>query len=48
MSRGAGVPESALSRFASGKSTLGGENIDKVCDYLGLVLTERRKQNKKG
>lgn len=37
VSKATGIPESTLSRFAAGKP-LRGENIDKLCRYLGLKL----------
>jgi DNA-binding Xre family transcriptional regulator len=40
VSRATGIPESTLSRFAAGKP-LRGENIDKLCAHLGLVLMKK-------
>ena len=35
-----GIPASTLSRFVAGGKPLRGENIDKLCAYLGLKLTK--------
>ena len=40
MSNATGIPESTLSRFVHGKP-LRGENIDKLANYLELVLTTK-------
>lgn len=40
VSQETGITESVLSRFAAG-ATLRGENIDKLADYFGLVLTAK-------
>lgn len=42
-----GIPESTLSRFHHGKP-LRGENIDKLCKYLGLELTPKADKPGKG
>ena len=42
-----GIPESTLSRFNGGKP-LRGENIDKLCAYLGLELTPKTPKTTKG
>ena len=47
VSKATGIPESTLSRFAAGKP-LRGENIDKLADYLGLVLTPKARRARKG
>ncbi len=39
VSKATGIPESTLSRFVAGGKPLRGENIDKLSEYLGLVLT---------
>ena len=41
VSKATGIPESTLSRFVAGGKPLRGENIDKLADYLGLVLTAK-------
>jgi DNA-binding Xre family transcriptional regulator len=46
VSKATGIPESTLSRFDGGKP-LRGENIDKLCAYLGLKLTGRPKNTRK-
>lgn len=40
VSKATGIPQSVLSRFTAG-SPMKGENIDKLSDYLGLVLTKK-------
>lgn len=40
VSKATGIPESTLSRFAAGKP-LRGENLDKLCLFLGLALTPK-------
>lgn len=35
-----GIPQSVLSRFASGKA-LHGKNMDTLAEHLGLVLTKK-------
>ena len=47
VSRATGIPESTLSRFAGGKP-LRGENIDKLCAYLGLALMTKPGTARKG
>jgi hypothetical protein len=37
VSKATGIPQSVLSRFAHGQP-LRGDNLDKLADYLGLVL----------
>jgi len=39
-----GIPESTLSRFAAG-ATLHGENLDRLCRYLGLELRPVRRKD---
>lgn len=48
VSKETGIPESTLSRFVAGKRPLRGENIDKLADYLGLVLTAKAGKARKG
>jgi transcriptional regulator with XRE-family HTH domain len=43
ISRATGVPESVLSRFASGDRGLTTPTVDKLCKYLGLELVPKRK-----
>lgn len=40
ISKATGIPESVLSRFVHGQP-LRGANLDKLADYLGLVLVKR-------
>ncbi len=47
VSKATGIPESTLSRFVAGGKPLRGENIDKLCDYLGLVLTAKPRRPRK-
>jgi plasmid maintenance system antidote protein VapI len=42
VSKATGIPESTLSRFVAGGKPLRGENIDKLSNYLGLVLVPKR------
>lgn len=37
-----GIPSSTLSRFVASGKGLRSENIDKLCDYLGLVLIDKQ------
>ncbi len=41
VSKATGIPESTLSRFVAGGKPLRGENMDKLADYLGLVLVAK-------
>lgn len=41
VSKATGIPESTLSRFVVGGKPLRGENIDKLCEYLGLALVRK-------
>lgn len=43
LAKGAGVDRATLGRFLRGESGGNGETIDRVCDYLGLKLTEGRR-----
>jgi plasmid maintenance system antidote protein VapI len=47
VSKQTGIPESTLSRFVAGGKPLRGENIDKLADYLGLVLTTKAGKSRK-
>jgi len=47
VSRATGIPESVLSRFVHGQP-LRGANLDKLADYLGLVLTPKKTTRGKG
>lgn len=47
VSKTTGIPESTLSRFVAGGKPMRGENIDKLCTYLGLVLTEKPGKSRK-
>lgn len=47
VSKATGIPESVLSRFAHGQP-LRGANLDKLADYLGLVLTTKAGKTRKG
>ncbi|MBX3359917.1 MAG: helix-turn-helix transcriptional regulator [Phycisphaeraceae bacterium] len=46
ISKATGIPESTLSRFVAGGKPLRSENIDKLADYLGLVLVAKSKTRK--
>lgn len=48
VSKATGIPESTLSRFVAGGRSLRGENIDKLSEYLGLVLTAKAGKARKG
>lgn len=43
-----GVPASVLSRFVASGRGLRSENLDKLCTYLGLVLTAKTGKARKG
>jgi hypothetical protein len=47
VSRATGIPESVLSRFIHGQP-LRGANFDRLCAYLGLVLTAKAGKTRKG
>ncbi|MEZ6243369.1 MAG: helix-turn-helix transcriptional regulator [Phycisphaerales bacterium] len=47
VSKATGIPESVLSRFFHGQP-LRGANLDKLADYLGLVLTRKPSKARKG
>ena len=38
ISKATGIPASVLSRFVAGGRGLRSENIDRLCEYLGLTL----------
>jgi predicted transcriptional regulator len=46
VSRTSGVAESVLSRFAAG-AQLRSDNLDALCNVLGLELVEKRKNPKR-
>lgn len=46
VSKATGIPESTLSRFVAAGKPLRGENIDKLAEYLGLVLVAKPKTRK--
>jgi len=48
VSKATGIPESTLSRFVAGGKPMRGENIDKLADYLGLVLMAKAGNARKG
>lgn len=48
ISKATGIPASVLSRFVAGGRGLRSENIDRLCDYLGLVLTTKAGKARKG
>lgn len=41
ISKATGIPASVLSRFVAGGRGLRSENIDRLCNYLGLVLAAK-------
>jgi hypothetical protein len=47
ISRATGIPQSVLSRFAGGAG-LRSENLDRLAEYLGLVLTPKGAGRTKG
>lgn len=48
ISKATGVPASVLSRFVAGGHGLRSGNIDRLCAYLGLVLTPKASKARKG
>lgn len=42
LARVSGVHEAVLSRFRRGETALGGENLDRLADALGLELVQRK------
>jgi hypothetical protein len=47
ISKATGVPASVLSRFVADGRGLRSENIDRLCAYLGLVLTAKAGKTRK-
>ncbi len=48
ISKATGIPASVLSRFVASGRGLRSENIDRLCAYLGLVLTAKAGKTRKG
>lgn len=48
ISKATGIPASVLSRFVAEGRGLRSENIDRLCAYLGLVLTLKAGKARKG
>ncbi len=48
ISKATGVPASVLSRFVADGRGLRSENVDRLCAYLGLVLTAKAGKARKG
>ncbi len=48
ISRATGIPASVLSRFVASGGGLRSDNIDRLCAYLGLVLTMKAGKARKG
>lgn len=48
ISKATGIPASVLSRFVASGRGLRSENIDRLCVYLGLVLTAKAGKTRKG
>lgn len=48
ISKATGIPASVLSRFVASGRGLRSENIDRLCAYLGLVLTTKAGKARKG
>jgi len=48
ISKATGIPASVLSRFVASGRGLRSENIDRLCAYLGLVLTAKAGKVRKG
>ncbi len=48
ISKATGIPASVLSRFVADGRGLRSENIDRLCAYLGLVLTTSPGKARKG
>ena len=44
LSKELGVPGSSMSKFMSGQTGLSAENLDALCDFLGLDLVQRHKR----
>lgn len=43
IAKATGIQNSVLSRFVASGGGLRSENLDKLCDYLGLVLVPAKK-----
>lgn len=48
IAKATGIPQAVLSRFVAAGRGLRSENIDKLCDYLGLVLVVKPAKRTKG
>lgn len=48
ISKETGVPQAVLSRFVAGGHGLRSDNIDRLCDYLGLSLVKKPAKRAKG
>lgn len=48
ISKATGIPASVLSRFVASGRGLRSENIDRLCAYMGLVLTAKAGKTRKG
>lgn len=49
ISKATGIPASVLSRFVAGGRGLRSENIDRLCEHLGLELAAKRgRRSRKG
>lgn len=48
LARRVGLDKSVVSRFMHGKSGLSIQNIDAICEELGLALTKKKTRAKKG
>lgn len=48
IAKATGIPASVLSRFVAEGRGLRSENIDLLCAYLGLVLTRKTGNTRKG
>jgi transcriptional regulator with XRE-family HTH domain len=44
VSKETGISQGGISRFLRGERMLSAEGINKVCEYLGLELVERKKK----
>jgi hypothetical protein len=48
ISKETGIPASVLSRFVASGAGLRSQNLDKLCAHLGLTLTAKAAQPRKG
>ena len=48
ISKETGIHQSILGRFVHGEMGLAMETIDRLCEFLGLSISQQRKQRKKG